>query len=180
MRHTKLGIQNHSYLPLIFALSLFAFQIFFGYIYFQIGIIITVFLAGLLPGAMLGSRLASRSRRLLVFSDGLLILLLGTFILALVTVADRLPIAFFLIFGFVVSLICGFQFPVALTLKGDDNPAATRFFSADLIGAASGTLFTSVFLIPYFGILWAAVGLIGLKLMSLTIIGTVHEKNIST
>jgi spermidine synthase len=161
-------------------LVIFAFQIFFGYIYFQIGIIITVFLAGLLPGAMLGRRLASRSRRLLAFSDGLLILLLGTFILALVTVADRLPIAFFLIFGFLVSLICGFQFPVALTLKGDDNPAATRFFSADLIGAASGTLFTSVFLIPYFGILWATVGLIGLKLMSLTIIGTVHEKNIST
>jgi spermidine synthase len=158
-------------------LVIFAFQIFFGYIYFQIGIIITVFLAGLLPGAMFGSKLARSDRRLLAISDSLLILLMGMFILALVLVAERLPILFFLVFGFLVSLICGFQFPVALTLKGDDNPAATRFFSADLIGAASGTLFTSVFLIPYFGILWATAGLIVLKLMSLVIIGTVHEKN---
>ncbi len=38
-------------------LVIFAFQIYFGYIYLQIGIIITVFLAGLLPGAWLGNRL---------------------------------------------------------------------------------------------------------------------------
>jgi spermidine synthase len=161
-------------------LVIFAFQIFFGYIYFQIGIIITVFLAGLLPGAIFGNKLADRGSHLLVFSDGLLILLLGSFLIALISAADHLPVIFFLLFGFVVSLICGFQFPIALRVRGDDNPAATRFFSADLIGAASGTLFTSVFLIPYFGILWAAVGLIGLKFVSLIIIGTVHGKNHAT
>ncbi|UCH23256.1 MAG: hypothetical protein JSU83_08645 [Deltaproteobacteria bacterium] len=161
-------------------LVIFAFQIFFGYIYFQIGIIITVFLAGLLPGAIFGNKLADRGSHLLTFSDGLLILLLGGFLIALILAADHLPIIFFLLFGFVVSLICGFQFPVALRVRGDDNPAATRFFSADLIGAAAGTLFTSVFLIPYFGILWAAVGLIGLKFLSLMIIGSVHGKNHAT
>ncbi len=158
-------------------LVIFAFQIFFGYIYFQIGIIITVFLAGLLPGAVFGKKLADRGRRLLALSDGLLILLLGIFLAALITTAEHLPVIFFLLFGFIVSLICGFQFPVALRIRGDDNPAATRFFSADLIGAASGTLFTSVFLIPYFGILWATAGLIGLKLISLIISGTFYGKN---
>ena len=44
-------------------LVIFAFQIFFGYIYLQIGWIITVFLAGLLPGAVLGERLRSRGRQ---------------------------------------------------------------------------------------------------------------------
>jgi spermidine synthase len=161
-------------------LVIFAFQIFFGYIYFQIGIIITVFLAGLLPGAIFGNKLADRGTRLLALSDGLLILLLGIFLVALITVAERLPALFFLVFGFMVSLICGFQFPVALRIRGDDNPAATRFFSADLIGAASGTLFTSVFLIPYFGILWATAGLIGLKLMSLIVVGTAYGKTDAT
>jgi len=46
-----------------------------------------------------------------------------------------------------------------------------------LIGAAFGTLFTSVALIPHLGIIWATAGLIGLKLASLTIMATRHEKN---
>jgi len=71
---------------------------------------------------------------------------------------------------------CGFQFPVALHIKGGDNMAATRAFSADLIGAGCGILLTSVILIPYVGLLWTAVGLIGLKLASFTLIGIDKRK----
>ena len=151
-------------------LIIFAFQIFFGYIYLQIGLIITVFLAGLMPGAWIGEKLRSRGRQTLAFTDGLFIVLMGLLILALTKGGDLLPVAFFLIFGFVISLICGFQFPVALYLRGDDAPAVTRTFSADLIGAACGTLVTNVALIPYLGIVWTAGGLIGLKVFSLIII----------
>ena len=150
-------------------LVIFAFQIFFGYIYFQIGVIITIFLAGLLPGATFGSKIRSDSRYLLPASDALLVGLVGLFIIAIVFVGERLPVSFFLVFGFFISLTCGFQFPIALRLRGDDNPAATRLFSADLIGAACGTLFASLILIPYFGILWAAAALIGLKLASFVV-----------
>ena len=150
-------------------LVIFAFQIYFGYIYFQIGIIITVFLAGLLPGAWLGHKLRRAHRRILVLTDGLLVALLVAFILAIVGFADRLPVFFYLVFGFLVSTACGFQFPVTLFLKGSDNTAATRTFSADLMGAACGTLLTSVVLIPYLGILPAAGVLIGLKLVSLSL-----------
>ncbi|MCP4630692.1 MAG: hypothetical protein GY850_45340 [bacterium] len=153
-------------------LVIFAFQIYFGYIYLQIGIIITVFLAGLLPGAWLGNRMRRRGRQILALTDLFLIASLALFILAITNLADRLPVAFYLAYGFVVSLACGFQFPVVLTLKGSDNAAATRAFSADLIGAACGTLLTSVVLIPYGGILWAAGALIGIKLVSLILIGT--------
>jgi spermidine synthase len=152
-------------------LVIFAFQIYFGYIYLQIGIIITVFLAGLLPGAWLGQRLRRQAQPILALTDGFLIAALALFILAILNFADRLPVAFYLAFGFVVSLACGFQFPVAFYLRGSDNRAATRSFSADLIGAAGGTLLTSVILVPYGGILWAAGGLIGLKLISLILIG---------
>ena len=158
-------------------LVIFAFQIFFGYIYFQIGLIVTVFLAGLLPGAWFGHRFRYRSKQALSLADGLLILLMGVLIVVLKLGSYRLPVSFFLFYGFVVSLICGFQFPVALYLRGGDAPAVTRTFSADLIGAAFGTLITSVVLIPYFGIIWAAAGLIGLKLLSLMVIFVKHEKN---
>ena len=153
-------------------LVIFAFQIFFGYIYLQIGIIITVFLAGLLPGAWIGNKFRGNRTQVLALTDGMLIALLIIFILALFMGGDRLPVLFFLFFGFSVSLACGFQFPVALALKGSNKSAATRMFSADLIGAAWGTLFTSIVLIPFFGITWATIGLIVLKLISLTVIGT--------
>jgi len=159
-------------------LVIFAFQIFFGYIYLQLGIIITVFLAGLLPGAWLGNRLRGSGKTVLAVSDGILILLLGLFILALVTISDRLPVLVYLIFGFSVSLVCGFQFPVALELGGKDNAAAARTFSADLIGAGCGTLITSAILIPYLGIFWAGIGLIALKFISLAVIG-IRRKPVS-
>ncbi len=158
-------------------LVIFAFQIFFGYIYFQIGLIVTVFLAGLLPGAWFGHRFRYRSRQTLSLADGLLILLMGLLIVALKQESYGLPVSFFLFYGFVVSLICGFQFPVALYLRGGDAPAVTQTFSADLIGAAFGTLMTSVVLIPYFGIIWAAAGLIGLKLLSLMVYFVKYEKS---
>jgi spermidine synthase len=157
-------------------LVIFAFQIYFGYIYFQIGVIVTVFLAGLLPGAMFGHRLRTKHRRLLLISDGALMLLLGFFILALDRAGEHLPAIFYLAFGFGISVVCGFQFPIALALQGDDNRAATRFFSADLIGAAAGTLLTSVLLIPYMGILWTAAAFIGLKFISLLVVGSVRAK----
>lgn len=158
-------------------LVIFAFQIFFGYIYLQIGLIVTVFLAGLLPGAWLGDRLRRQEKQVLVLIDGLLILLMGILILALKYGADRLPVVFFLAFGFAVSVACGFQFPIALHLRGGDAPAVTRTFSADLMGAACGTLITNVVLIPYFGIVWAALGLIGLKLSSMLVMVTGYEKS---
>jgi spermidine synthase len=158
-------------------LVIFAFQIFFGYIYLQIGMIVTVFLAGLLPGAWFGDRLRYRSKQTLAVADGLLIVLMGLLIIVMKKGGYHLPVAFFLVFGFVISLICGFQFPVALYLRGGDAPAVTRTFSADLIGAACGTLITNVVLIPYCGIIWAAAGLIGLKLCSLIVMVVRHEKN---
>jgi spermidine synthase len=156
-------------------LVIFAFQIYFGYIYLQIGIIITVFLAGLLPGAWLGHRFYRQGKTVLTLADLVLIACPVLFILAVCNFADRLPVSGYLVFGFVVSLACGFQFPVILHLMGSDNRAATRTFSADLIGAAWGTLLTSVLLIPYVGIIWATVGLIGIKLISLTLISTAKK-----
>jgi spermidine synthase len=155
-------------------LVIFAFQIFFGYIYLQIGIIVTVFLSGLLPGAWIGDRLKNQNYRkyALAYTDCIQIVLMVVFIAAIQYVGDRLPVAFFLGFGFLISLVCGFQFPAAFQLQGGDNRAASFSFSADLIGAACGVLITSIVLIPYHGIIWATLGLLCLKLSSLAVIVT--------
>jgi len=153
-------------------LVIFVFQILFGYIYLQIGLIITVFLLGLLPGAWIGERFRGHGQKTLAVTDILMITLMGLLIMVLGQGGGRLPVAFFMFFGFLVSLLCGFQFPVALYLRGGDASAVTRVFSADLMGAAFGTLVTNAVLIPYFGIIWAAAGLIGLKICSLFVLAT--------
>jgi spermidine synthase len=151
-------------------LVIFTFQIFFGYIYLQIGLIVTVFLLGLLPGALFGERFRSKGRKTLAVTDMMIIALMGVLILIVEYMGRYLPVVFFISFGFFISLLCGFQFPVALYLRGGDEPAVTKTFSADLMGAACGTLVTNVWLIPYFGIIWAAAGLIGLKICSLVVL----------
>jgi len=151
-------------------LVIFVFQIFYGYIYLQIGLIVTIFLAGLLPGAWLGHRYKLSGRRMLILTDAGLILLSGIFILILWWAGDGIHMTFFFAFGFFVSVICGFQFPLALSLKGSTSPAVVKVFSADLIGAAFGSLITSALLIPYCGILWTATGLAGLKLLSMAVL----------
>jgi len=155
---------------------IFVFEIFFGYIYFQIGMIVTVFLAGLMPGAFLGDRFSGHGIRLIGITDSLLIVLMAALVPVIWYGGDRLPVTVYLAFGFGVSLLCGFQFPVALALRGGGNSAVTRTFSADLIGAAVGILFTSVVLIPWFGIIWAVAGLIALKIISLLVVSIRYAK----
>jgi len=159
-------------------LVIFAFQIFFGYIYYQIGLIVTVFLAGLLPGAFFGERLRQHGRQVLLITDMILIFLLLAFISGIYTLGDRLPPGTFLSFGFAVATLCGCQFPVALYLRGSGQKAAIQSFSADLIGAAGGTLVTSVVLIPYVGILWTAFALAGIKALSLIFIRSGHDLSV--
>lgn len=151
-------------------LLIFAFQIFLGYIYFKIGIMVTIFLAGLLPGAWLGRRLSGRSSGYLPRTDLILILLMSFTIAALKFGGDRLPELFYYGSGFCISMICGFQFPSALAQLGDTNIIASRIFAVDLVGAACGALLVSLVLIPYWGLWVAAYVLIGIKFVSLLVL----------
>ncbi len=156
---------------------IFACQIFFGYIYSQISLIVTIFLAGLLPGALLGQKLSWKlgkgAVKGMLITDGLLIcmcLLLALIILPDNAQPDIWPI---LLFGFCVSVLCGCQFPLALKSGGEDDRKMSFAFAADLTGAACGALLTSVLLIPYLGLGGTLMTLIGLKLSSIivTLIG---------
>ena len=64
-------------------MAIFAFQMLYGYIYLQLGVLVTVFLAGMLPGAWLGGQFAGNHRRAMVGADLLLCLLLLLFALVL-------------------------------------------------------------------------------------------------
>ncbi len=152
-------------------LTIFAFQVVFGYIYHQLGFIVTVFLAGLLPGAWWANRTRVDPWRLLLIGDLALIGLMGAFVWLLAREPGDLPFAVFAAFGLLLSSACGLQFPAAVRLGGDRLSSAASAFGADLLGAALGALLVSVVLIPYYGLFHAAGLLVAVKLSSLVITG---------
>jgi spermidine synthase len=138
-------------------------------------VLVTVFLAGLLPGAWAGGRFAGNRRRALMTGDLLLCMLLVLFGVILLVARQGMPAVVLYGFGLAVSFCCGFQFPLALMVSGDSNAAAAQSFSADLVGAAIGVLLVSLVLIPFLGLLWATLCLAGIKLISFLVAGTIHE-----
>ncbi|MBI5551623.1 MAG: hypothetical protein HY911_08955 [Desulfobacterales bacterium] len=145
---------------------IFAFQIFLGYIYGQIGMLVTATLAGLLPGAWLGSRYRAAAAGLMA-ADAAIVLVLAALMACLHWGGERLPSGFYYAAGFVLAMACGFQIPLALARLGDDNRAAARIFSVDLIGGACGALLTSTLLIPYLGLSGTLAVLIAAKTVSI-------------
>jgi spermidine synthase len=144
-------------------LVIFSFQIIYGYIYREIGVIVTAFLMGLLPGVMLGKKTKKSERRNLLFSDvGILVFLL-LFLAWVALLKNELSPVFFILYGFLFSILCGYQFPVAARLLGEENSPAAGCLAADLAGAAVGTLVTGALLIPLFGIGSATMFLIFTK-----------------
>lgn len=152
-------------------LVVFAFQIFFGYIYSQISLIVTIFLAGLLPGAWLGQKLGGNPAVAMRLTDGLLIGML--LLLALVILPEKAQpsVGLLLSFGFSVAVLCGCQFPLALRSGGQGQRKTAYAFTADLGGAACGALLTSVLLIPYLGLDGTLIVLMALKITSLLVTG---------
>lgn len=152
-------------------LVIFAFQVVYGYIYLKIGAIVTAFLMGLLPGALLGNlRKHRRGTFDLKVSEGLLLLLLALFYFWAVYLRNELHALYYLIYCFLFSFVCGFQFPIVAGVIGEKESPAAGCLAADLAGAAVGTLVTGTILIPLWGIQTAVVFLILVKLSSSAVV----------
>ncbi|MBW2356037.1 MAG: hypothetical protein JRF23_04580 [Deltaproteobacteria bacterium] len=148
-------------------LVIFAFQVIRGYIYHQLGLIVTAFLAGLMPGALLAARRPAWGGRLLVGADAAMILLLAGLAGFLALGGPGRPGVVFVGFGLALSLAAGLQFPAAVRCRGGGLAAAARAFGADLAGAAAGPLMMGLVLIPYGGLFGAIALMMLLKLSSL-------------
>ena len=147
-------------------LIIFTFQIIYGYIYLRIGAIITAFLLGLLPGAIMGSLWKRTNSFKLLFSEILFLALLTLFFVWAAYLKIEVQTFFFLAFCFAFSFLCGFQFPVVTDMIGEKNNPTAGCLAADLCGAALGTLIIGTILIPMLGIQSAVIFLILIKLSS--------------
>ena len=147
-------------------LVIYCFQIMYGYVYLKIGVIVTVFLLGLLPGAVIGSMYIQKRDAVLLFSEFVIILLLICYYAWVSFFQTEIHQVWFMLYCFFISFFCGFQFPVVTGIIGEKTSPAAGCFAADLAGAAVGTLLVGTILVPLAGIQSAVILIISIKLIS--------------
>ncbi len=143
---------------------LLAFQVLCGSVYHQLGIIVTVFMAGLALGAMMANRrMNSRSNTakhlaLLAFAIAGYAILLAFLLPLLNRLGDTAAALVFIkaaiaLLTLILAALVGMQFPLANRLEFDGTVAgASRLYTADFVGAFLGALLASTLLIPLIGV----------------------------
>jgi spermidine synthase len=140
---------------------LLAFQVLCGSVYHQVGVIVTVFMAGLALGAMMTNRLSNFGfgglSMLAMAIAGYAVVL--PFVLPLLnrmggSAATLITVkAIITLLTLILAALVGMQFPLANRQEFDGTAAgASRLYAADFIGASLGALLACTLLIPLIGV----------------------------
>jgi spermidine synthase len=161
-------------------LLLLGFQVLYGYAYYQLGIIITMFMLGLALGShWANKRLKQLGRTHLVRVEYALIgtaLAVGGMLWALSRVQNAALLlgasqTVFPLLTLALAVLVGMQFPLASKLSFSSvRETAAKLYSADLFGAALGALVASVLLVPMIGLVATCFVVGGLKLVSMLLV----------
>jgi spermidine synthase len=150
---------------------LLAFQVFAGFVYRQLALIVALFMVGLALGTAVTSASADHLRRTRLWMAScqsiLCVLLIG--IAAVLQVfhhwlesplhgtADLFLTIAFAVLALVLGLLGGMHFSLAVRVLAGTAVASERIggslYALDLLGAAGGALVASLFFIPLYGIL---------------------------
>ncbi len=138
---------------------LLAFQILCGSVYHQVGIIVTVFMAGLALGASLANRLAKGGSlsllALLIAGYAVLLPLLLPLLNRMGGLAGSLAMikGIIALLTLILAMLVGMQFPLANRLEFEGTVSgAARLYAADFVGACLGALLACTLLIPLIGV----------------------------
>ena len=157
----------------------FAFQVFYGYLYYMIGILISIFMAGIALGSIFMTAGLKRSKselRLLIGFEALIVAF--SFVTALTLTkflwSTRYTSLIFIALFFISGLFLGFEFPLAskiyLREKKEVGRTAGILYSADLIGGWVAGVLCSIVLLPVLGLFNTCLIIIMLKLSSLLLL----------
>ena len=140
---------------------LLSFQIIYGYVYQMLGIIITVFMAGLVLGASFRNKITERNPQiylLLQYLLGIYCILLPVIILNMNNAAPFFVNIVFILLALLVAMLTGMEFSLASVLqKKNIALVAGKLYAVDLAGSAIGILLITVYLIPLIGITYCCI-----------------------
>lgn len=168
-------------------LLLISFQIIYGYVYFLTGVIISIFMAGLAFGAMLGYKvLRGFDFRNFIFAQlciggyALIFPLLLTFLNSIST-NSYLVHFLFATATFAFALCIGAEFALGSRLQeGSVLTKASNLYSVDLVGSAIGALLVTAYLIPLLGITKVCLIIAGLTFASAAVSVLSRKKYLAT
>jgi len=158
---------------------IFTFQIFYGYLYYMIGILISIFMAGIALGGIFmtaGLRRIKNGLRLFIGFEVLIVVF--SFVTALTITkflwsAHYVSLIFIALF-FISGLFLGLEFPLASKIylggKGQVGTTAGILYSADLIGGWVAGVLGSIVLLPVLGLFNTCMIMLMLKLSSLALL----------
>jgi spermidine synthase len=159
---------------------LLGFQILYGSVYHQVGLIVTMFMIGLGIGSFTMNRQLSRRKlRDLIWLEGAVAVYAALLPWALLALA-RIPSAtvqavisrtVMPLLALVLAAFVGLAFPLAgkADFRGVADTAA-RLYTADYLGAALGALLVSTWLIPVLGVVTVCQACAGLNLLSAAVL----------
>ncbi len=145
---------------------LLAFQALHGYVYHQVGLLVTAFMAGLALGAGVarGRGRGASAKGLLGVQGGVLVFALA--LAVLLPLGLPAPGLSFPLLAGVAGALTGAVFPLAAALSAGEDRAggvAGLLYGADLTGGCLGALLASAVLVPVLGVVQTclAVALVG-------------------
>jgi len=167
---------------------LYTFQTLYGYVYGMVGLVVGVFMFGLVAGSFLANRrlgrigvargdrpglrsLVALDLAVTVFAAGLVLILA-----ALRASSADWPVQL-ATFGLVAAagVLGGLVFPLAACVRLGDEPGIARAASvidaADHIGACAGALVTGIALVPILGISGTLLVVVMMKALSAALVG---------
>ncbi|MFA5410284.1 MAG: spermine synthase [Candidatus Omnitrophota bacterium] len=138
---------------------IFAFQVFFGYLYYQIGILISVFMAGIALGSIIITRGLKRINRPinLFIKIELMIIIFSALLPWLIAGFGRQNSSLLFMFLFLASgILTGLEFPLATHIyilkKLDVGESAGGLYFFDLFGGWLAGIFTGIVFLPILGL----------------------------
>ena len=163
-------------------LVLLTFQTMYGYLFYELGIILTAFMAGMALGAIFVIKFIPETKRDRIF----LIAVQGDFMIFSILLGAMFskfcPNFFFPVLSVIAGSIGGVQFTLAnkvlLGRSNDIGKVGGISYGIDLFGSFFGALLTGVFLIPILGIpkTCFAVALINLAALVMLLVNVSVEE----
>ena len=169
---------------LVNLILIFSFQVFYGYLYHQLGLLISIFMAGIALGSIYITRhLENIQQDSKLFIKLELAIIIFTYLLALgiTKLSGSLRYSFLIFIGlfFISGVLMGLEFPLAskiyLKNKQEIGQTAGLLYCADLIGGWLAGLCAGIIFLPILGLFNACIVIVMLKLSSLILLIVTKE-----
>lgn len=140
---------------------LMSYQIIYGDLFKKIGVLLSLFIAGFIPGLYLQSKREKKRKEEIIICDIILSLMMVSYVLMLNYIeANQKYLAYssqegvFYGFALIIGAIVGYQVSsIFERMKERNQDRVSRIYALDFLGASVGAVLTGIYLIPLVGLI---------------------------